>query len=261
MNLKFETRVNSASSCAVSALHPTPHLHKDLEIIYVVSGKAIATVDHKRYTLRTGDLFVSFPNQMHYYDNLESGEYIVVIFSPDIIAGQSQFLQNNIPYCNVIVPSKGDIIVTALQTLKYPPEKKSVMLQAGWLNLLMDSLLPKLDLSPNTSSNTTSLRKIMNYCSEHYMEPLSLDSIAKEVNIDKYHISHLLNKRLGMPFNTYINKLRINKACRLLEKSETRLSDLASEVGFGSTRTFNRAFESIMHMTPSEYKASFKREQ
>ena len=261
MNLRFETRVNSASSCSVSALHPTPHLHKDLELVYVVEGKAIATVDHKRYTLKSGDLFVSFPNQIHYYDNLESGEYIVAIFSPDIIAGQSQFLQNSVPDCNVIAPMKSDIIVTAMQTIKYPPEQKSIMLQAGWLNLLMDSLLPKLTIVPNTSSNTTSLRKIMNYCSEHYMEPLSLDSISKEVCIDKYHISHLLNKRLGMPFNTYINKLRINRACRLLEKSGTKLSELANEVGFGSTRTFNRAFENIMHMTPSEYKASFKQGQ
>lgn len=258
MKLRFETRPHISSSCSVTYLSPPPHVHKDLELVYVISGKAIAFADHHSYTLEPGDLFISFPNQTHYYDNLEIGEYMVAIFSADIIAGQSELLQNSVPDCNVIRPQDGDIILTAVHTLKLPPKDKSVMFQAGWLNLLMNSLLPKLTLKPNTSANTTSLRKIMNYCSEHYKEPITLDIISAAVNIDKYHISHLLNKRLGVPLNTYLNSLRINKACRLLEKSTVKIADISSEVGFGSTRSFNRAFESIMHMTPSEYKATFQ---
>lgn len=258
MKLRFETRAHISSSCSVTYLSPPPHVHKDLELVYVITGKAIAFADHHQYMLNPGDLFISFPNQIHYYDNLEIGEYVVAIFSADIIAGQTELLQNSVPDYNVIHPENGDIILTAIHTLKYPPKDKSIMLQAGWLNLLMDSLLPKLTLKPNTSANTTSLRKVMNYCSSHYKEPISLDTISAAVNIDKYHISHLLNQRLGVSLNTYVNALRINKACRLLEKSGAKLSEISAEVGFGSTRSFNRAFENIMHMTPSEYKATFK---
>ena len=48
-------------------LWPIPHLHKDLEMIYVEKGSVIAYTDKKCYHLTDGDVFLAFPNQVHFY--------------------------------------------------------------------------------------------------------------------------------------------------------------------------------------------------
>ena len=76
--------------------------------------------------------------------------------------------------------------------------------------------------------------------------------------MSKYHISHLFNNKLGISFNTYINTLRINTACDLLEETDKKTTDISEEIGFGSIRSFNRAFLQIMDMSPLQYRKLVK---
>ena len=61
-----------------------------------------------------------------------------------------------------------------------------------------------------------------------------------------------------MSFNNCINTFRINKSCDLLGETDKKISEISEEVGFGSIRTFNRAFMEIMNLTPLEYRTQTK---
>jgi transcriptional regulator GlxA family with amidase domain len=56
--------------------------------------------------------------------------------------------------------------------------------------------------------------------------------------------------------NDYINELRIKEAARKLKETDDKIIDIAFSVGFGSLRTFNKAFREIMKISPAYYRKS-----
>ena len=65
-----------------------------------------------------------------------------------------------------------------------------------------------------------------------------------------------MNNRLNMGFNDYINSIRVSNACKYLKKTELSITEISDVVGFNTMRTFNRAFQKQLGVTPSEYRAN-----
>ena len=91
---------------------------------------------------------------------------------------------------------------------------------------------------------------------EIYLQPdLKLADLASLVDLSPHQLSQLLNDNLNKSFNTYINELRIQKACDwILEKQELKLESVGYEVGFNSKSSFFTAFKKKTGLTPKAYK-------
>lgn len=85
---------------------------------------------------------------------------------------------------------------------------------------------------------------------------LTLESLAKELKMPKQHLTQLFSQRLNQNFNRYVNTLRIEYACQLLEDPQQKLTveEMAFATGFSSKVTFNRCFKAQMGCTPSNYR-------
>ena len=121
----------------------------------------------------------------------------------------------------------------------------------GYLLALLGEVLPLMTLVPKPSSHD-SIKNVLAYCSEKYTEPLTLDLLARELHLNKYYISHIFKERMNISFTDFVNGLRIEHACSLLE-NDTNITEAAFSSGFSSIRTFNRAFAKSMGMSPREY--------
>lgn len=253
-NVVYENRTKQVEVWAEDYLKPIPHLHKELELIYVVKGESHLFIDNKKMTISDGDLFICFPNQIHCYERSSHGKYFLFTISPDYCIGIKDLLFENIPVDNVLRLSKDDDILRSLvSSVTYYGQYKETY-RAGAINHALAMILQKIELSPRMKSNSATLQNIINYCSLNFAGELTLDDIAREIHLSKYHISHLLNNKLGISFNGYINMLRINKACDLLQKTDKSIASISEEVGFGSIRTFNRVFVQIIKTTPYDYR-------
>ena len=82
--------------------------------------------------------------------------------------------------------------------------------------------------------------------------------MAEGLHLSRCYISHLFNRKLSLGFNDYINMLRVQDACTQLLETDKKIADISEEVGFGSIRSFNRAFKNITGLTPLEYRANTK---
>lgn len=89
---------------------------------------------------------------------------------------------------------------------------------------------------------------------------LTLEVLAKKMKMPMHHLTQLFNMHLGENFNQYINKFRIDYACRLLETNDGSMSieQIAFNSGFNSKVSFNRHFKNITGVTPKEYAYSNK---
>ena len=256
----FENKKSPLSIGLSRSLAPWPHFHKDVEIIYVVNGGVYACADRKKDWIQTGDLFISFPNQIHYYDNSRLGEYLLIILSPDILFELKEKLYTSVPEVNILRNVQSDEAVRLLLCAVQAKGDYKQTIRAGLLNQAMAQLLPRLALKPRTGTINTTLLDIMNFCAANFAENITLDDVSRSLHISKYHISHLLNDKLGFSFTAYLNNLRVNCACDLLRNTEKKIADISEDSGFGSIRSFNRAFEASMHMSPSQYRNQRKAE-
>lgn len=255
-DIVYENRTKNVEAWADDYLQPIPHLHKELEIIFVANGESHLFIDHNFETISDGDLFICFPNQVHCYERSNIGLYYLFTIIPDSCLGIKNLLYDYVPKNNVLKLNKDDEILRVLtDAVSYQGAYKETY-QAGLINHALALILPELSLTPRIKSNDATLQNVVNYCSLNFTRELTLDDIAADLHLSKYHISHLLNKKLGISFTGYINILRVNNSCDLLRKTNKSIASISEEVGFGSIRSFNRVFAQIMNMTPCDYRKS-----
>ncbi len=87
-----------------------------------------------------------------------------------------------------------------------------------------------------------------------YLSELNLDLVAKETGVHQRKITNLISKKFNCNFKTYINRIRIQEAQRLLTKSDLNIGEIAYKVGFNSQSHFNRVFKAEEQINPSEYR-------
>lgn len=95
--------------------------------------------------------------------------------------------------------------------------------------------------------------KTRKYIEEHSDEKLSLRRVAKMVNIHPNYLSERFKQVTGMNFVQYVAHTRFEKACRLLENGDLRISDIAFAAGFQSLSQFNRVFKRLSGKSPTQH--------
>lgn len=99
---------------------------------------------------------------------------------------------------------------------------------------------------------------VLKYIEEHYREKISLEDVAREVFMAPASFSRYFSREMGISFVNYVNNVRIEYAVQELLASETSISDIAWDNGFGSVSQFNKIFRKKYKMSPREYKEKWK---
>ncbi len=102
------------------------------------------------------------------------------------------------------------------------------------------------------SADRDSIKDILNYCAEHFTEPITLDSVAKALHLSKYYISHIITESMGVSFTKFVNSMWVEHACTLLDRGMD-IIDICFSSGFSSARNFNRVFLQLQGVPPREY--------
>jgi len=234
-----------------------PHYHDYLELVVIKKGRCIASVDFNDYELNDGDAFLVFPSRIHSYKS--SGKEPVAnytfILPRDRFPLFKQFFTDVMPECPVIrgfidLPNVRNSLECAVKENKNnTPYGEATA--AGYISVILGEYLKNTTLVPITGNSTT-MEKIISYCNRHFREQISLETMAKELHISKFHISHILNDRMNISLPKLLQRIRLTEACKLL-KSNYLVTDAALSSGFGSLRSFNRAFMAEKGITPTEY--------
>lgn len=89
-----------------------------------------------------------------------------------------------------------------------------------------------------------------------YTDPdLTLLKIARKVGIPAREISSAINRHHGMNVSQYVNRLRLDDACRLLEKTDHPITTIQFESGFQTKSNFNREFRRQFGCSPTQWRA------
>ncbi len=115
---------------------------------------------------------------------------------------------------------------------------------------------PDVTLQPQESGVLSALLGWQSREDKPYLkEGLTISDVAKQTGAGITQISFVLNHSLGTNFNTWINRLRIAEAKRLLENDPgAQITDIAYRSGFSDVAVFSRNFKKIEGVTATEFK-------
>ncbi|WP_244912681.1 helix-turn-helix transcriptional regulator [Paenibacillus pasadenensis] len=95
----------------------------------------------------------------------------------------------------------------------------------------------------------------MIHIEERLDQPLSLDEVADAFHLSKFYFHRLFSAMTGISLNSYILSRRLNASLPLIREGRTSLTDIASQLGFGTPSSFTRAFQRRYGIAPSSLRA------
>lgn len=117
---------------------------------------------------------------------------------------------------------------------------------------LINSLFKKIN-SEKLNPENFYYDRIIKYLDEHYKENISVDTLARSINVSHSYVFKTLREMKNDSFTEYIAKKRVEEACILL-KTDMKIQDIAGIIGYSSVNYFIQVFKKYKGCTPNEMK-------
>ncbi len=126
-------------------------------------------------------------------------------------------------------------------------------------------ILLKLRRLTNNASNITVFKgnprgqvsKSIKHITERFTQDLPVSFLAEQCGISEEYYCRLFKKIVGTTPTSYINSLRITRACDMLKKHpDITIENVAKDCGFNNISYFNRIFKNQTGFTPSTFRVN-----
>lgn len=122
-----------------------------------------------------------------------------------------------------------------------------------WLTQVMNRLIDSVFVFENLR-HVDVIHKAVHYMREHLADKLTLEETARTVYLSPSYFSKIFKEETGSNWNSYLNRLRIEKCKTLLLDDSLRLADIAAMVGFEDQSYFTKVFKRVTGVSPNLYR-------
>ena len=95
------------------------------------------------------------------------------------------------------------------------------------------------------------------YMHKNFSNDIKPIDVAEHLGISVSYLHKMIKYNFMQSFNDMLKEIRIEYSCGLLTGTDYSITQIAIEVGYNSSRTFNRAFQSLKDMNSSEYRLKY----
>lgn len=254
-----------------TSAHPrVMHAHEDfVEILLICRGISEYLIHDKKQQIRQGDLLVYNSGVVHDEiptPGIEISSYCVAIGGLHLPGLRTNALISD--DSNPIFPT-GDRFedMRALCAMMFEDLSRGHPEAEACGHYLMHALLCKvltvihdkhLTPSEGTIEEPHILgRRIKSYIDQHYMEPLTLESMGKVLHISPYYLAHVFKQMSGYSPIQYLLRRRIGEAQTLLITTKLPISQIAEMVGYETQSYFNLQFSKNVGMPPKKFRQNY----
>jgi AraC-like DNA-binding protein len=248
------------------------HMHQGMmEICYCDKGVQVYEVDGKKYQIKGGDVFVTFPGEPHSSDKRpeEKGVLYWLIIK---IPASGSFLhyagEDGKAFVKELLslPARhfrgNDSMKKILDEIfvLYTAEKQPIH-RLRIINLLTTFLLTVIQYAGSDARKTHPDRvvEIKRYVAEHIYDDLSIELLAKKLHLSDAHFKSWFKKAVGMPPLDYILRERIDEGKRMMRSNpQVTISDIAYQLNFSSSQYFSTVFKKYAGISPAEFRQSLQ---
>ncbi len=242
----------------------TKHWHSSLELLMVLEGNIIITVDGNTWKLKDEDVILINSNSIHEIYS-ETGAVMIAVQIKLSLFNQFQSDLTSIIFdCNSATNPDFKryanirfAIASLIQANSYHSDG------TDYLNYSLSYYLVS-QLLENFKSNASEtlqkqqkymerLTRIINYINEHYAENFSLSDLAAMENLSVPYLSQFFDKYMGVKFTQYYNSIKLEHAVSDLISTKDSIETIAMRNGFTESHAFIRTFKKQYQMLPSAF--------
>ena len=249
----------------------TFHEQNTWELSFVITGSGTRIIGDTIELFTRNEIILIPPNIPHCwsFDELDADdsgkiENITITFS-------DLFLEN----CKITFPELENIINKIQQNKEAISFKEDtlVRLQNILISMKTESeiericslikVLALISSSENANAvgkpviedkKTKKMQKIILYIMNNYQNTITLEEMAKLVNLDKSSFCVFFKKMTGKTFFTYLTEYRIESSCQMIAKTNLTIAEICFASGFKDVPYYNRVFKKIKSIRPTEYR-------
>lgn len=221
------------------------------KMYYVCSGHGCIHTPGRITPLTRGDVFFTFPAAPFAIESREDFTYMYISFVG--LRGNRIMESLNIGSGNFLFPQASELqpfweagILTGSKMAELIAE--SVLLYTFWF--LGNRLLPDRDQRKPRHSVDAIKKYIDDHFTDHHF---SLDAMSRELAYNRKYISHVFKKNFGIGIIEYLNTVRIQNACTMIQQGFTGINDIADRCGYSDAQYFSKIFKAKIGLTPSQY--------
>ena len=245
------------------------HYHSDIEIFLTLNGSVSVDTVKERHLFQTGDIFIANKYDMHSLSRTKEDNTLLVIqFNPSIFSSyfdritRIRFTKNHISqtidceYHHALKQSLTNMIKSYIYKYDgYHLEMMSILNHIIYIMIHNDDYIELSEKNIiSKKQNIGRLVAILDFIRLHYMDNITLSSIADREKLDMYYLSAFIKKNLGITFQKYLTHLRTEKAAQLLRNTGLSHMDICMESGFSDYKYLNKAIMDEYGCTPAEYR-------
>ena len=256
------------------------HIHRELEVHYVVAGEYYAIINGKERIVRAGDMLIINPFDTHsgyyrvsdeplyYYFTIFNLEFFSQSLPPaavklvhDINSGSARFRE-------CVSQSELDSLAgehTSLEDIFRAlhddfTDNRSLALVADvyrLMSILLDRCLS--DEAPSDRGRDFEfISRVIEIIDGNFASPLTTADMSERFNYSKSHFCRRFRECFGMTFSDYLCRYRLRRAADYSFEDDMSLTDIAANVGFNDYAYFSRSFSKYYGMPPAKYFSSRK---
>lgn len=246
------------------------HCHPEYEINVVMKTEGTRVVGDSEENFADLDIVMTGPYVPHVWkSDLVTNHVITIQFSKELLNFQMISKRLFMPIRQMLVDSMQGLQFYGEDAVRIKDEIIELTRMQGFgtatkfleiLNSLAHASRRKLVTNMYESevlisqSKSRRISKVCRYIEENLSRKISLADVALLVNMSESAFSHFFKKKTGISFITYVNNLRVAKACDLLASTSLSASEICYDCGFNNKSNFIRIFTKRKMMTPIEYR-------
>lgn len=254
------------------------HGHDFLEFSYITKGCMRHKIGNQTDLLTAGDYFIVDHGTEHTYESDTDAplEVVNLLFYPEFLeqtlAGRRRFedvvnsyllrfryrMLRSSPTGKAFRDSDGQIRSILERILREYAEKESGYLEyirCLFLEILIQTMR-KIGVNEDAAEQSPVIAQVVGAVNADYPRKLRLSDFAEKYHYSVSYLSRRFREELGMGFSEYVQKIRMEQACRLLEETALSVEEVARQVGYENLKFFNKIFRQSLGITPREYRKS-----
>lgn len=221
-------------------------------------GFGSVIINGREFPVKSGDCYFLLPGDtvIHTADILQPRTGVFCSVDGLAIKGYLSLagITSAMPFAPKEVFEEITGLVQRLVETKDAEDAGAKLRQSACLYGIFGALLRSHGAGKERSDPIEKALRIMDTC---YPEPLSVSGIAEEVGLERCYFSTLFRQQTGFAPHQYLTRLRIRKACALMEHRGCSVSVAAASVGIPA-ENFARLFRKWTGETPSRFRQNLK---
>ncbi|MBL7723872.1 MAG: helix-turn-helix domain-containing protein [Chitinophagaceae bacterium] len=245
------------------------------ELIYIIDGAGIQTVNKNRFNYRKGNLFLLTPQDVYSFYISTRTSFFFIRFNElyvkdkinkdnDAITQVEYILQNASHKPGCILKNKADkpliaSLVSSILNEQTNQQLYYTRVSEQIVNTIITIVARNLALKlPKNIKETTGepVIEILNYIQQNIFDPknLRVEKLSEHFNISVNYLGRYFKKQTGDTLQNYILNFKMRLVETRLLHSDMRINEIAHEFNFTDESHLNRLFKKYKGINPTEFR-------